>query len=694
VDIDSDNDPEAVFIDVEPRKVERLQVLLRLKDWLGGIQNELDQTWAVLGEVYGRDARMGRLGLSFRRVKSNLGTDSFNEKLPFLPIKAAFQASGPELLRRLVNPLFGNQPEVGIREMLQNAVDAVRERAAYQLPRGKEGSPVAQGPDGQPDVLVSLEKDDNGGCWVVVRDHGIGMTAKTIRDYFLTAGASYRESYEWQQEFQDSKGAAKVIRSGRFGIGSLAAFLIGDDIQVETRHVSQPPEGGIQFTGSLVDGVIELHPSHIDHVGTLIRVRTDEGTAKALTQESGVYWDWYLLDHPRVERRATHFIDTLKSKPRLPPIHGELPPQWHRIIVPAFDDVQWTFCNVSTLTINGIHIGHPSRGYPAKIRWRDHDFVTPFEVPNVSVFDRQGMLDLSLQRYELVEHSYPFASALMEDVIKDYCAFCLVNGPQGPPSTEPGSFPHFFNYPGYSMEYQGLQGISLAGFWTYNAEGYSIPIPWFMYRADVRTTLMIVKLGGWFSFPEVDLKSYEAVFWGARTGLDVCYAISCGFCLGRMPRHLKGLALGGISIAGGRAFLNSSLLPDVIHAMANAGVDLPQLRVSQRGPISAIEWGIASRETKALSSESLQSNVARGTCIIGEWFLGSPPVEDREIPLTRIWLDIMGKAVVPYDMAERRRVFANAFSSLAPYIEKWQALPRPGTPDWQQMFVKFTPLGA
>jgi molecular chaperone HtpG len=46
------DDPEALFIQARPEEV---SVFLRLKEWLAGIQQELDGSWAVLGEVYGRD---------------------------------------------------------------------------------------------------------------------------------------------------------------------------------------------------------------------------------------------------------------------------------------------------------------------------------------------------------------------------------------------------------------------------------------------------------------------------------------------------------------------------------------------------------------------------------------------------------------------------------------------------------------
>src|ERR1700733_559510 len=65
------DDPEAIFVRAEP---ENVATFLRVKEWLSGIQYELDVSWAVLGEVYGRFAqeRLDTLKLRLRRIKSNL----------------------------------------------------------------------------------------------------------------------------------------------------------------------------------------------------------------------------------------------------------------------------------------------------------------------------------------------------------------------------------------------------------------------------------------------------------------------------------------------------------------------------------------------------------------------------------------------------------------------------------------------
>ena len=104
--------------------------------WLAGaghIQRELDTTWAVFGEIYGRFDTMNGFGLTIRRIRSTLDDlPALSKRLTYLPVHARFRSSDTELLRLLVGPLYGNDLTIGVRELIQNAVDACRERADLQ----------------------------------------------------------------------------------------------------------------------------------------------------------------------------------------------------------------------------------------------------------------------------------------------------------------------------------------------------------------------------------------------------------------------------------------------------------------------------------------------------------------------------------------------------------------------------------
>jgi hypothetical protein len=122
-----DDDPEALVIVVRPSTV---KVFVKAERLVRDIQRELDESWAVLGEVYGARDHLPKLGLAIRRVKSNLDDRrKLAKELPFIPDNISFSTADADLLRLLVGPLYNYDSSIGIRELLQNAVDAVRERA-------------------------------------------------------------------------------------------------------------------------------------------------------------------------------------------------------------------------------------------------------------------------------------------------------------------------------------------------------------------------------------------------------------------------------------------------------------------------------------------------------------------------------------------------------------------------------------
>jgi hypothetical protein len=102
-----------------------------------------------------------------------------------------------------------------------------------------------------------------------VSDRGIGMTLQTVRDYFLRVGASYRTSADWKREFADDQQASTVLRTGYFGVGALAAFLVGDEMRVRTRHVTE--KEGIEFVIRLHSDPVQVNRADCP-VGTTVTI--------------------------------------------------------------------------------------------------------------------------------------------------------------------------------------------------------------------------------------------------------------------------------------------------------------------------------------------------------------------------------------------------------------------------------------
>lgn len=125
--------------------------------------------------------------------------------------------------------LYGNNPGVPLRELIQNACDAVRARRLLEE-RDKDWG----------DVTVRLGRDEEGE-WIEVEDSGLGMSQALLTGPLLDFGTSYwgselaREECPglWSRGFQPT---------GRFGIGFFAVFMWGDHVRVSTRRSEDGPQ--------------------------------------------------------------------------------------------------------------------------------------------------------------------------------------------------------------------------------------------------------------------------------------------------------------------------------------------------------------------------------------------------------------------------------------------------------------------
>ncbi len=212
-------DPETLILQCTPRNS---YIFIKLQDLFKDIQKELDTSWAILGEVYGKEPKEKQPKISYRRLKSNIdNVNEYSKKVSYIPEKIVFNVSN-ELPKLLIGPLYGNDPTFGVRELLQNAVDSCREREFLEKSEYAGLVKIS---------FYSIEED----YFFKIEDNGLGMNLNVIKNYFLEVGSSLRKSSIWKKNFSDKGGQSKVQRSGKFGIGVLASFLIGNKLHLETK---------------------------------------------------------------------------------------------------------------------------------------------------------------------------------------------------------------------------------------------------------------------------------------------------------------------------------------------------------------------------------------------------------------------------------------------------------------------------
>ncbi|WP_238050108.1 ATP-binding protein [Psychrobacter sp. Ps7] len=429
----ADEDPEALFIDAEPQDALIFEDLRRL---FSDMQRELDEVWAVLGEIYGRYDEMSNLGINIRRLRSSLDDieQYIEDKSPnFIPKVLKFRTADSEMMELLIAPLYGDKPEIGIRELIQNSVDACLERDDIIHKQS-----ITFDKPNDYDVCVSVIEHENYGE-VIVEDYGIGMTLDTIENYFLNIGASFRNSDRWKKT-HETDGSSDIHRTGRFGIGLLAAYLLGDELEVETRHVNCPKNKGLKF--KCRRGSKSVTVSNIScHIGTKISIKTSSSSIKYLNNDSRK-WDWYCLNTPKVKRIVLKLESLENILPKalaqniiVPQCLSELNnSSWNRISTSVFSDLLWSHTKYKlsegnrnssqtspALICNGIIISSmygSSNASIVKFSWSKTSIIEPL-TPTIVVYDQDGELPLNIQRNALTNDSPIFTNILSKDIVKN-----------------------------------------------------------------------------------------------------------------------------------------------------------------------------------------------------------------------------------------------------------------------------------
>jgi Histidine kinase-, DNA gyrase B-, and HSP90-like ATPase len=213
-------DDAAVFTAGEPCTIEEAESWWCAFDAFGLADRELRDVDRLL-----RDQR--RRGLRARCVKGANNPDELVRLVPvsgWRPVETLVHISDiPRIVEMFGGTsLYGEDPTVPIRELLQNAMDAVQARRRLQ----------DRTDWGLIRVELSSRKD---GVWLSVEDNGVGMSERVLTGALLDFGVSFWRSARVTEEFP-TLAARGMNAIGRFGIGFFSVFMLGEEVRVTTRR--------------------------------------------------------------------------------------------------------------------------------------------------------------------------------------------------------------------------------------------------------------------------------------------------------------------------------------------------------------------------------------------------------------------------------------------------------------------------
>ena len=183
----------------------------KLLEYIGWVQNELNSSMNLLNGM------QEKYNLFYdQSVATYIQTEGYT----FTDYKMTLQFEAISSLL-MGEKIYGDKA-LGLRELVQNSMDACRTRQEIEAKNSKLGDEKYI-----PRIKVILNKEKN---IAVIKDNGTGMSQDIIKKHFLNIGVSYYNSRDFKlHDF-------KYQPIGNFGIGFLACFMLSSEVTVITRH--------------------------------------------------------------------------------------------------------------------------------------------------------------------------------------------------------------------------------------------------------------------------------------------------------------------------------------------------------------------------------------------------------------------------------------------------------------------------
>lgn len=157
--------------------------------------------------------------------------------------------------------------DIFIRELVSNCADAIsKHRRLVEL--GKAAK------DEENDYKITITYDDDNKT-IAFEDNGIGMTENEVEKYINQIAFSGALDFvtKYQQESTDKTG---II--GHFGLGFYSAFMVADEVTINTKSFMEDSEPVIWKSNDGMD--FEIMPSDKQTRGTIITLKLSEDAIK------------------------------------------------------------------------------------------------------------------------------------------------------------------------------------------------------------------------------------------------------------------------------------------------------------------------------------------------------------------------------------------------------------------------------
>jgi len=263
-----------VYVSAKPDNTSQY---LRVDGHCKKVQNSITNSWAILSEYYGEKYKLSIFG-----VYSDIYDYKDEFEKHFLTEDASLKVSS-DITRLLIKPLYDGDVRYGVRELLSNALDACRNRET--LDSGYIGN-----------AKITCKLDSLNKIFTI-EDNGTGMTGDVIVNYFMNVGRSLRNNEHHTQRGYENDSNGDYPKLGRFGIGILSAYLLGNEMTVTTRHWQDTSGYGYCFTYNI----------DIGGCPDVMRIKCKEGTSISVKMASSPKAEMLFSDYERYKYALPHY---------------------------------------------------------------------------------------------------------------------------------------------------------------------------------------------------------------------------------------------------------------------------------------------------------------------------------------------------------------------------------------------------
>ena len=186
----------------------------------------------------------------------------------------SFQTEVKQLLQLMIHSLYSNK-EIFLRELISNAADATDKLRFEAL-----NNAALLENDGDLQIAVTC---DTAAKTITITDNGIGMSRDEVIENLGTIAKSGTKAF-FEQLSGDAKKDANLI--GQFGVGFYSAFIVADEVAVETRRAGSAANEAVRWV-SKGDGEFSIENIDMPERGTKITLHIKEDDADLLS-------DWTL----------------------------------------------------------------------------------------------------------------------------------------------------------------------------------------------------------------------------------------------------------------------------------------------------------------------------------------------------------------------------------------------------------------